>query len=675
MRYLLLTLTLMALAIAGPLRANTQAEALAKAMEAVRAKNWDSAQRLARQGGAEAVSVVEWHRLRASEGSFNDTLRFLSQHGDWPGLKLLRRRSEQTIPDNADPRQVIDFFRLQPPQTGEGALQLVAAYQRQNQQSLAQGVAVEAWRTLPMEAAVEQAFLRAFPTALGDHHQTRADMLMWRGEVEGAVRMRPYLGEEYLSLADARIGLRRGDNGVDQLVSEVVRPFKDDPGLGYERFLWRLNKGNRDGALQMLNQQSASPKGLGQPERWASWRRIFARQQMRLGNAKFAYDIATRHYLTEGSHFADLEWLAGYIALRKLNDPFAAIFHFENFRGTVASPISLGRAGYWLGRAYEAQGNTNQARKEYTEAAKHQTSFYGQLAAEKLGLPMDDALVGRATAPDWRNAAFTQSTVFKAGVVLLQAGELSLSERFLRHLAETQDPTALAQLGRFAIESGEPHLAVMLGKQAVTEGTVLPGPYYALHPVAQDDYGVPRELVLAIARRESEFDPSVVSGVGARGLMQLMPGTAQEMARDLGVSYNRGRLLTDWKYNATLGAAYLRELTEEFGNSPVLISVAYNAGPSRARSWINTNGDPRSGRIDVVDWIEHIPFRETRNYVMRVTESLPIYRARIAGRPVPLTLNKDLIGAMPGPTSSTGATLTVSAAPVRSLRPVARGSR
>jgi soluble lytic murein transglycosylase len=397
---------------------------------------------------------------------------------------------------------------------------------------------------------------------------------------------------------------------------------------------------------------------------------------MRLGNAKFAYDIARVHHLTEGSHFADLEWLAGYISLRKLNDPFAAISHFKNFQGAVASPISLGRAGYWLGRAYEAQGNQAQAQREYAEGAKHQTSFYGQLSAERLGQPMDPALVGRATAPDWRNAAFTQSSVFRAGALLLEAGELSLSERFLRHLAETQNPRALAQLGRFAIEAGEPHLAVMLGKQAVTEGTVLPGPYYALHPMAQSDLGVPKELALAIARRESEFDPRVVSGVGARGLMQLMPGTAKEMAGDLGLSYSSNRLLSDWQYNATLGGAYLRELTAEFGASPVLIAAAYNAGPSRARAWIQSNGDPRSGKIDVVDWIEHIPFRETRNYVMRVTESLPIYRARIAGRTLPIGLNKDLIGAMPGQGAAAAtASFVVTAAPSRSLRPVARVTR
>ncbi|MDX5383260.1 MAG: lytic transglycosylase domain-containing protein, partial [Rhodobacterales bacterium] len=212
--------------------------------------------------------------------------------------------------------------------------------------------------------------------------------------------------------------------------------------------------------------------------------------------------------------------------------------------------------------------------------------------------------------------------------------------------AEGQDATGLAQLGEMAIDLGEPHLAVMIGKEAANQGVTLPRPYYALHPMRDMRLPVPMELAKSIARRESEFDPAVVSGAGAQGLMQLMPGTAAEVARDLGLDHDAGRVLSDWSYNARLGSGYLARLGADFGGNVVLVAAAYNAGPSRPIRWMQEQGDPRGMSADqVVDWIEHIPFRETRNYVMRVAESLPIYRARLGLDPHPVPFSRELSGA------------------------------
>ena len=188
----------------------------------------------------------------------------------------------------------------------------------------------------------------------------------------------------------------------------------------------------------------------------------------------------------------------------------------------------------------------------------------------------------------------------------------------------------------------------MIGKRVAKRGIVLPAAYYALHPMHRMNLPIAPEMALSIARRESEFDPVVTSGVGARGLMQIMPDTAREVARGLGINdHSTDRLLLDWDYNAKLGSSFLSTLAGRFGGNVVMISAAYNAGPSRPNRWMQERGDPRGSdslTFDMIDWIEHIPFNETHNYVMRVTESLPIYRARLGLDPLPLPFSKELAG-------------------------------
>jgi soluble lytic murein transglycosylase len=200
-------------------------------------------------------------------------------------------------------------------------------------------------------------------------------------------------------------------------------------------------------------------------------------------------------------------------------------------------------------------------------------------------------------------------------------------------------------MGDMLAEMERPHVQVMLGKRAAQYGIELPGPYYALHPeIVNGDFPVPKELVLAIARRESEFDPKVISGAGARGFMQLMPGTARDVSRELGLDYDADLLLSDPAYNARLGSAYLAGLADRFDGNVVMMSAGYNAGPGRPLRWMRELGDPRSGVVDVVDWIEFVPFDETRNYIMRVAESLPVYRARLGKDPHPVPFSEELVG-------------------------------
>ena len=623
--------------------AQTGPKPLASALDAARAGNWDNARALAVRAGAPAPDLVEWQRLRAGIGTLPEAQAFLARNPDWPGLALLRKRTEAQA-DQASTADVLAFFASDAPQTGPGALAYARALVANGQKTAAADMLARLWPALALDEATFQAFIAAFPTELAPHHIARTDALLWRGDGAEAQRMLPLLPDGWQALARARIALRAERDGVDRLIAAVPAALARDPGLAYDRFHWRIRKGRTDDALQLLLERSASAADLGQPARWAGWRTYLARSLMRDGRAAQAYMAASSHHLPQGSAYAELEWLSGYIALRYLGDAALARDHFQRLRSAVSTPISLGRAGYWIGRAQEALGDPGAARIAYAEGGQYQTSFYGLLAAERAGMPPDPALRGDQRYPDWRQAPFTQTRVFQAAILALNAGQTSLAEQFFIHLAEGLDETGLGQLGHMAQDLSAPHLAVMIGKEAAGRGITLPGPYYALHPLQEMAMPVPTELALAIARRESEFDPAVVSGAGAQGLMQLMPATAAEMAKKLGLKHDPRQVLADPSYNARLGTAYLAHLAERFDGNVVMMAAAYNAGPSRPERWMQELGDPRQGQLDIVDWIEHLPFNETRNYVMRVSESLPIYRARMGRAPHPVPFSQELVG-------------------------------
>jgi soluble lytic murein transglycosylase len=394
--------------------------------------------------------------------------------------------------------------------------------------------------------------------------------------------------------------------------------------------------------MELILERSGSPESLGKPEAWADRRAILARYLMRNGKATEAYRVAANHHLTAGTDYADLEFLSGFIALRKLGDPASALKHFKHLEAGVSTPISVARAKYWQGRAEEAAGQDGTA--SFRAAAVHQTAFYGLLAAERLGLSLDERLISRAATPDWQSADFAQSSVLAAAQVLLKAGDRTLAKRFLLHLGESQDDTGLAQLADMTLAWGEPHLAVLVGKAAAERGVILSHAYYPIPEFVPDGLKVSRALALSIARRESEFDPAARSSADARGLMQVLPGTAKLMAAKLGKPFDASKLIADPAYNVTMGSAYLAEMVGEFGPSIALIASGYNAGPGRPRRWIGEFGDPRRADVDVVDWVETIPFAETRTYVMRVAEGVVIYRAKLKGAVGPVRITDELKG-------------------------------
>ncbi len=630
-----LTSAALTLASAAPSRAETALEGGLSAL-----RRGDAVATRAAIGAAPDTltrDILMWHLLRERRGSFTEAEAFLARNPDWPGLDLLRARVELDLPVTTPADRVIAFFAGQPPNSAAGALILALAYRATGRDTDAEVTAIDAWLTLPMPPSTEGAYLEVFGKLLRPFDSMRLDALTWAGEIGSAEQTLARVSGPEAALTRARLALRDGRGGVDGLIAAVPPRWRDHQGLAFERFRWRLGKSRIDGpegALALLFAYDDNADTLGNPAVWGQHRERLARGLMQDGRTEDAYRVAARHHLPEGdTGRADLEWLAGYIALRFLDRPEDAVAHFRAFDADVGSPISKGRGGYWLGRALEATGDTEGATAAYALGARYQTSFYGQLAAERGGLPADPLLAGTETFPALAETSLAGSSVLAAGRLLASIGERTMAERFLTHLAEGKPRADIGALIDMTLdELNDPHVALLIAKRAALEGHELNRGYFPVTDLAALDSAVAPELTLSIARRESEFDPVVVSGAGAAGLMQIMPGTAREMSRLVGVPYREAALTREPLYNATLGTAYLRQLETDFGFSPVLVPAAYNAGPSRARRWSAEFGDPGAEGVDVVDWIEDIPFSETRNYIMRVSESLAPYRARLNGK-------------------------------------------
>lgn len=615
-------------------------------LQAAAGQDWDRLLADAPSAGAIGGDILRWQWLRAGEGRLGDYEDFLARRPDWPGLALLKEKGEEAAARSTDPARVIAYFGKGAPKTGEGAVALVRALMQAGQPAKAEQAAFDAWVGLEFEAEDEAALIALQGDALSVAHEARLDNILWDGgRLAEAQRMLPRVGPDFRALAEARIALERGADGVNGLIAKVPANMQTDAGLAYDRFIWRMKRDMYDGAAELIIQRSDSAQHLGRPEAWAERRALLARKMMRDGSSKAAYKIASHHDLTGGQAYADLEFLSGFIALRKLGDEARALKHFDHLKAGVATPISLSRADYWRGRALEAAGDKAGAKAAYRAAAQYQTAYYGLLAAEKLGLSLDPSLIEVGSAgPGWKTAGFAGSSVLAAGRMLNQAGDRTTAKRFFLQLAEGLDATGLQQLADLALRLEEPHIALLIAKQAAERGIILPRAYFPVPEMVPGELPVSRALALAISRRESEFDPGAQSKAGARGLMQVMPETAKRVAGTMGLDHTNARLTTDPAYNVTIGSAYLAKMVDEFGPSVALIASGYNAGPGRPRKWMAEFGDPRMPQVDVVDWVETIPFAETRTYVMRVAEGVVIYRQRLKGVSSPVRITAELKG-------------------------------
>ncbi|MBV0891887.1 lytic transglycosylase domain-containing protein [Paracoccus sp. Z118] len=699
-------LAALAVAAALPLARPALAEdgaALSRAWAAAGARDWTAAQQAAAQSGPIAADLVQWQKLRTGQGTWPEFRDFAARNPDWPSMDLIHRHGDARLRPGLPAGETLAWFGERRPTTLSAELALLAALETTGPKA-AEAEAIRFWTETPLSRGELAAFLAPRADLLARHHAARTARLLDQGEWAAAELMvmpsvaappsRPpqRTGEPAAAmiepaptpalvtgpeadLARARIALQAEQSGVDNLITALPPEQRGDAGLAMDRFLWRVKAKQTDLARELLLERSTSAEALRDPVRWATFRVDHARAALRAGDWALAERLAANHFLPpERAQYSDLEWLAGYAALRA-GATDRALGLFQHLETVVGSPISVARALYWQGRAMEAAGDEAGSTAAYRQAARHQSAWYGQLAAERLGLPMDPQLALQGPAvdslPDWRGAPMREADVWQAALWLVSAGDPATAQRFLLHLAQTAPAEDIARMSRLMMELRRPWDALRLAKQAAGKGGIFPAAYYPLTGLENGELGLPPELVLAIARQESEFNHTVSSHVGARGLMQVMPGTARDMARKIGEPFDLPRLTTDAAYNARLGAAYLQGLRDRFGPSIALVAAGYNAGPGRSTRWLREFGDLRvAGGTDPVDWVEMIPFDETRNYVMRVGEALPIYRARISGKAVPLMPTWDLQGGgiIPVPLVSPLLLATSARPPARPLR-------
>lgn len=610
--------------------------------------------------GAVARDLLLWERLRnlpdAPPAPGDETAplpalaavtALLDRRPDWPGAERIRSRAETWLVPEAAPVELMAFFADRTPATASGAERLSRALVAAGKDNDAQAMLIAVWRNAPLDEKGEAALLAQHADLLAPHHHARAIAALDADRLAVAERILPRLPEPHRGSLSARLAYRAGRADAPEAEAALPEAARADPALAAARFNWLAARGSYTEAVALLALRSSSAEALGRAQDWARWRARLARWVMRQGDAVLAHKLASNHFLTpdaDPAGYADLEWLAGYIALTHLAAPDVAGDHFAAMGQVVVTPISLARSWFWLGEAHAEAGDAPAAQAAWRAASRYQGVFYGQLAAARLDLPLDAALMARPEPVDWR-AIRAEDDMLQAFDLLLGAGEVAEARRFAAAIGSARSALVIRAGAAMALEREAWTAALWLGKSAARRGIILPEALFPDHPLGAEELPVEPALALSVARQESEFRVDAGSSAGALGLMQILPGTARQMAAATGRDYSHGALFTSWRYNAALGSAYLAHLIEEFGDSPVLIAVAYNAGPGRARDWIAERGDPRDPLVDPVDWIEHIPFEETRNYVMRVTEAMPVYRGRSAGRVQPF--DALLNGAMP----------------------------
>ena len=611
----------------------------------------------AKAGDALSQQILQWYFVRTVGGGakFDEIIGFIDANPTWPGLRAARQNAEVVLyQGRAEAKKIITHFKRFPPITKYGRIALATAYQSSGMQKKANKLFQRVWTRDPLAAKTEKLVLsrcRKCITPAVD--KQRLDAMLYLNQRKPALRAAKRLGAGYKKLAQARLAIARRSKKAERAYSKVPKDKKGNIGLIHSRITWLRRKGYGDEAMKLLRSVSGSDDALIYPAKWWTERRLVARGAMGDGKTvKGAYAISADHGLRKGAKYADAEFLAGWIALTRLKDPKLALPHFQRLESAVKGPISRARANYWLARTFAATEDPVTAQRHFVAAAEFGATYYGQLARAQLGGTL--TLLDLPETPKPSSEARRRFDARKLVVVarrLAVAGHNRLASMFIFKLSRIiKAPSELALLAQFADQLALANVAVYVGKRAVRNGAPL---YEASYPVGiflgmnlagADEAKPPVELALlyGIARQESEFNWRARSRAGARGLMQIMPATAKEVARDHAYPFALSRLTEDPVYSAQLGSAFLSDLLARFGGSYVLTIAAYNAGPGRVGRWIEEFGDPRSPQIDPINWVETIPFDETRNYVQRVLENIQVYRMFLAGQPTPIKLAEDL---------------------------------
>ena len=584
-----------------------------------------------------ARKVVEWAILRSEDGptDFSRYDAFITANPSWPGIQILRRRVEAVMwQQPVDPRTVIAFFAHEPPHTAKGRFALARALLAQGDTAGASALVQNAWRNDAFPSDLEDQAREAFAGLITPADDAaRMDVRLYAEDEDAALRAARYLNAVALDVAKARAAVIDQAGNAKTLLEAVPESARRDPGYMFSRAQWLRRSDKIPEAAQLLTSAPRDPAKLGDVDQWWVERRLVARKLLDLGDARLAYEVVNSAAVPNDENLrAEQHFTAGWIALRFLHQPSLALPHFARIADGVVNPITLARSFYWQARAAEALGREQDASALYRQAASYPTAFYGQLARARLGL--DEVTLRALPEPAPEHRILEISRVFE---ILYAVDENDLVATMAADLGENAtDTAALAMFADVTARHHDARAMLLIGKGALRRG--LPFDRYAFPSFGVPEYRrigpeVEPSVVYSIVRQESAFNPHVVSNANAIGLMQVTPAAGRNIAKQFNVTFDQRRLSQDVAYNAQLGTAELGNEIATWRGSYILAFVAYNAGPRRAKEWIEQYGDPRDPRVDPIDWIERIPLSETRNYVQRVLENMQVYRMLVENNP------------------------------------------
>lgn len=618
-------------------------------LEAVSNKSWRTAKNaIERISDPQAKSLGQWYYYdgRDPNVSVQDGTTFLDNHNGWPSLSRIQTHLESELTDNTSTTTIYNLFNTRDPSTGNGKIHFIRTLMARGDTEAAKIYARDSWASHQFTSQDETKFLSRYGQFLTQkEHITRVDNMLWRRLVTVSRRTFSKLPSAERRKAEVRAAFYVRASNAQRLYNALSEADKNDAGVQHAAIRYFRRTDREERAIGLVQTLPDNTELLRNPSRFWQERNLLMRWALKNGRFSDAYAMANSTGLAEGLDLADAEFNAGWVALRFLNEPERAEQHFLSLAGWATSPISTARAYYWLGRAAKAQNKSTLAGERFRIAARYIYTYYGQLAAEEVGgILADQKFVSTAVLTDQATEKFDARPT---ALAIRMISDLNDSRSLLRFSYNLDDqlelPGEFLILAGITTGEGAPNLTIRAGKTAVRNQKFIPEVSYPLItvPDAASRF-VPAELILGLSRQESEFNPRAFSSAGARGVMQLIPSTAQLTARKERLRYSRTALLTDPEYNMTIGSAHLSHLLERFDGSWIMTFTGYNAGPHRSDRWEQEYGDPRSVSVDPVDWVELIPFSETRNYVQRVLENVQIYRARLTGGPIAGQLRTDL---------------------------------
>ena len=581
-----------------------------------------------------AQKLVDWIFLRSADTSarFEHYSAFIRENPGWPGIPMLRRRAEGKLWHDRRNAATIRGFLGDQPTSAKGRLAFARVLMSEGNRTAAEDQVRAAWRSDELSEETETAVLAEFGDLLTRaDHGARMDKRIGRKDFGAAMRAAKRLGDDAVSIVKACAASQRNSDEAKKLLDAVASEARGDLGYVLCRVHYLMRSERVAEAAQLILTASPETMSLQDTDEWWRERRTLVRKLLDIDAPKTAYHVARTGASPANSYYrAEFHFMPGWIALRFLDDPSTALSHFAQIDEGFDDPIVLARAAYWRGRALEALGRTAEMRAEYGAAARHSTAYYGQLARARLGLTEEMELRPPPQPADGANAE-----IVRAAELLYAVGERESALSFVSDLAWwSHDAATVAALAEVAARNNDARAMLLVGKTALAHGLPLD-----LH--AFPDIGVPnyrpigpeldRSLVYSIVRTESEFNQRDISHAKAVGLMQVTPEAGRDTAKRFGVKYDWDKLVKDPVYNTQMGAGELAALLKDYRGDYIMSFAGYNAGRGRVQQWVRAYGDPRKPDVDPVDWVERIPFAETRNYVQRVMENVQVYRVRFNG--------------------------------------------